>query len=278
MSKAYDREWSFIEMVFERLGFSSTWIGWIMQCITTVSYSYLINDAVYGEVKPYWGIRHGDPLSPYVFILCSELLYGLCDKAGKTGALQGIRVARGSSRVNHLRKDDTMLFIMASQKSCETLVNILHDYEKASGQMIKKGKSSIIFSCKTPPEIREMAKSILGIQKEGGLGKYLGMPEHFGRRKKDLFTSIIDRIRQKYISWSTKRVSRAGKLTMFKSVLSAIPTYAISCFLLSVGLCKRIQSTLTRFWWDNRDEKKKENMLCCVEQTDKTKSSRRFEN
>lgn len=88
MSKAYDRiEWDFASQVFQRLGFHATWISWIMQCITTVSYSYLVNDAVYGEVKPYRGIRQGDPLSPYVFILCSEVLSGLCKSAERKGLL-----------------------------------------------------------------------------------------------------------------------------------------------------------------------------------------------
>ncbi|KAL0698003.1 hypothetical protein Bca4012_054125 [Brassica carinata] len=145
--------------------------------------------------------------------------------------------------------------------NCEHLLQILNDYGRASGQMINAAKSSITFSSKTRPEVKESAKLMLGITKEGGLGKYLGLPEHFGRRKKDLFTSIVDRIRQKAISWSTRRLSRAGKLTMLKAVLSAIPTYTMSCFLLPVSLCKRIQSVLTRFWWDGADEKKK---ICWV--------------
>lgn len=254
--------WSFISNVLDRLGFHVTWINWIMECISTVSYSYLINDSVYGNVQPYRGIRQGDPISPYIFILCSEVLSGLCKKAGREGALQGIRVARGSPRVNHLLfADDTMFFCEASKKSCDTLVSILSVYEEASGQKINKDKSSITFSCKAPPDVRTQAKQTLGISKEGGLGKYLGLPEHFGRRKRDLFTSIVDRIRQKAISWSSKRLSRAGKLTMLKSVLSAIPTYSMSCFLLPVSLCKRITSVLTRFWWDDPDGKKK---ICWV--------------
>lgn len=138
---------------------------------------------------------------------------------------------------------------------------ILKDYERASGQVINKAKSSITFSSKAPPDTREQAKDLLEITREWGMGKYLGLPEHFGRRKIDLFTSIVDRIHQKAISWSTKRLSRAGKLTMLKSVLSAIPTYPMTCFQLSVSLCKRIQSVLTRFWWDDGDEKKK---ICWV--------------
>lgn len=136
------------------------------------------------------------------------------------------------------------------------MIHILQEYEKASGQKVNIEKSSITFSIKTPQEVKDTAKSILGIQKEGGVGKYLGLPEHFGRRKKDLFTSIVDRIRQRASNWSTRFLSRAGKLTMLKAVLTSIPTYAMSCFQLPTSLCKRIQSTLTRFWWDKSADKK----------------------
>lgn len=88
MSKAYDRlEWKFVAKVMERLGFHSKWIGWIMECISTVSYSYLINDSVYGLIKPSRGIRQGDPISPYLFILCGEVLSGLCKMAAREGTL-----------------------------------------------------------------------------------------------------------------------------------------------------------------------------------------------
>lgn len=79
MSKIYDRvEWDFNEMMMEKMDFHHTWINWIMQCITTVSYSYLLNVMAQGSVLPQsWGIRQGDPLSPFIFILCSEVLSGL---------------------------------------------------------------------------------------------------------------------------------------------------------------------------------------------------------
>lgn len=186
------------------------------------------------------------------------VLSGLCRKAEREGSLLGVRVARKSPRISHLLfADDTMSFCSATPSNCSTLHKILLDYEQASGQQINKNKSSVTFSGKTPAAMKDNAKSILGISKEGGLGKYLDLPEHFGRRKKDLFTSIVDRIRQKAASWSTRFLSRAGKLTMLKSVLSAIPTYTMSCFMIHVSLSKRIQSVLTRFWWDDTSGKKK---------------------
>lgn len=157
----------------------------MMQCVSTVHYSFLFNNEVVGKVVPQRGIRQGDPLSPYIFILCGEVLSGLCKKAQDDGSLPGIRVARNFPKLNHLLfADDTMIFTKTDARSCSTLKCILHDYELASGQMISTQKSSISFSSKTPADIRTRVKSQLGIDKEGGVGKYLGLPEHFGRKKK----------------------------------------------------------------------------------------------
>jgi len=182
----------------------------------------------------------------------------MCLKAQENGSLPGIRVAMGCPRVNHLLfADDTMFFCRVDPKSCLKLKSILHKYELASGQKINQAKYSITFSAKTPPAVRERVKQILLIQKEGGQGKYLGLPELFGRKKKDLFTAIVDRIKQRALSWSSRFLSSAGKLTMLKSVLSTMPTYTMSCFQLPLSLCKRIQSTLTRFWWDSKPDQRK---------------------
>lgn len=100
-------------------------------------------------------------------------------------------------------------------------------------------------------------KDELQIQKEDGTRKYLGMPEHFGRRKRDTFSSIVERIKQKARSWTNKLLSSAGKVVMIQSVLSAVPSYSMTCFELPVSLCKRIQSAVTRYWWDNNENAKK---------------------
>lgn len=163
-------------------------------------------------------------------------------------------MARGCPRVNHLLfADDTMFFLKTNEKSSSTLNTILKQYELASGQTINPTKSSVTFSVKAPSTLKSAIKNSQQIQKEGGVGKYLGPPEHFGRRKRDLFTSIVERIKQKAKSWSNRFLSTAGKLNMLKSVLTPISSHTMTCFKLHVSLCKRIQSALVRFWWDGND-------------------------
>ncbi|XP_024004939.1 uncharacterized protein LOC112082079 [Eutrema salsugineum] len=175
MSKAYDRlDWNFIKAVLLRFGFHQWWVDWVMQCVSTVSYVFLLNDGPQGQVLPTRRIRQGDPLSlSYLFF-----------------AAKCFQVSVLKLRQMGLSKD-TMFSCNTNEGNTKALLDILQKYETASGQSINREKSSISLSQKTPAEIRERVKRNLQISKEGGVGNYLG------RCKKDLFTGIIDEIRQK---------------------------------------------------------------------------------
>lgn len=196
-NKAYYRlEWSFIRRVFERQGFDDRWTNWVIECTSALSYSFMLGNEVVGSVIPERGIRQGDPLSPYIFILCAKVFSGMCSKAQRDGLLTRVRVSNQSPKFNHLLfADDTMFFTKTNDQCCSTLLHILSDYELASGQKINTEKSSIFFSAISLHTVCARVKQQLRIKKEGGVGKYMGLPEHFSRKKKDLFASIVDRMK-----------------------------------------------------------------------------------
>jgi exonuclease III len=103
MSKAYDRvEWVFLENVMRKLGFAPRWIQMMMTCVRTVTYAVLIHGKPHGQIKPTRGIRQGDPLSPYLFLLCAEGLSSLLNLAEEENWVTGLPITRGGTRINHL--------------------------------------------------------------------------------------------------------------------------------------------------------------------------------
>jgi hypothetical protein len=91
MRKAYDRvEWPYLEAIMLRLGFSSAWVSLIMRLVTTVSFSVLFNGVPQEEFRPSRGIRQGDPISPYLFLLAAEGLSCLLKSQDHSSALNGI--------------------------------------------------------------------------------------------------------------------------------------------------------------------------------------------
>lgn len=103
LSKAYDRiEWFFLEAIMKRMGFCEKWVTLVMECVTTVRYSIAHGGEVFGDIIPSRGIRQGDPLSPYLFILCAEGLSTLIRKYEKEKWLRGCKVARGAPVISHM--------------------------------------------------------------------------------------------------------------------------------------------------------------------------------
>lgn len=124
ISKAYDRiDWNYLRSILSKLGFSEEWVKWIMQCVTSVSYSFLVNEDIVGPIFPGRGLRQGDPLSPYLFILCAEGLSAAIRKKNREGRLHGSRVSRLAPAVSHLLfADDCLLFVELPPRMCYPLV------------------------------------------------------------------------------------------------------------------------------------------------------------
>ena len=102
MSKMYDRvEWQFMEKLMKKMGFGDTWTNLMMQCISKATYSVLINGEPYGHIKSTRGMRQGDPLSPYLFLLCTEGFYGLLRKAEENGDIRDVSICQSAPKLTH---------------------------------------------------------------------------------------------------------------------------------------------------------------------------------
>jgi hypothetical protein len=135
ISKAYDKvDWGFMRGMLERLGFATKWIHWMMLCISSVNYSVLVNFEKVGPIYPGRGLRQGDPLSPYLFILVTEGLTALIKRSVSRGDLHGVKICRGAPMVFHLLfADDCFLFCRSNLDETNHLMQLLKIYEEASG-------------------------------------------------------------------------------------------------------------------------------------------------
>ena len=194
MSKAFDRvEWPCLERIMTRLGFHELWISLMMMCIKSVSYSVLLNGEPKGLIRPTRGIRQGDPISPYLFLLCGEGLFALLKQAENRGSINGVSVCRRAPQISHLLfADDSLVFCKANMTECSNIWKILRDYEMASGQKMNRYKTSLFFSKNTPTETQDSIKELFGAQIIKQHEQYLGLPSLVGRGKKKAFNKIKD--------------------------------------------------------------------------------------
>jgi hypothetical protein len=242
MSKAYDRvEWGFLEVVMAKMGFPARWIKLIMECVKTVSYAIVVNGNPVGCIKPSRGLRQGDPLSPYLFLICAEALSSMLTRAERNGVITGVPTSKKGPRISHLFfADDSLLFCKANSVEWRRLTRILDKYEAASGQKLNQDKTSIFFSRNTNREKREEIVRLSGLKAIDRFEKYLGLPTLVGKSRSKEFKSIQDRVWTWLQSWKVKFLSQAGKEILLKAVVQAIPLYSMSVFLLPMSLCKEI--------------------------------------
>ena len=259
ISKAYNRvEWVFLEEIMRKMGFNERWINLTMICVKTVTYSILVNGEPRGLIHSSRGIRQGDPLSPFLFLLCTEGLNGLIKNAELKGDIHGFSLCRRGPKITHLLfADESLLFCRATVEECANVLNILEAYERASGQKVNREKTALFFSRSTLEDVKSSIKHVLGVQEILQYEKYLGLPSLVGKGKKSSFNYIKERVWRKLQGWEGKLLSQARREVLIKSVIQAIPTYTMGCFKIPLGLCHDIEAMIKKFWWGQRDDRRK---------------------
>ena len=124
------------------------------------------------------------------------------------GVIKGFSLCRGGPELTHLLfANDSLLFYRATSEECEKVLQILESYEQASGQKVNRNKTAIFFSKATPDTLKQAIKTALGLQEITEYEKYLGLPSLVGRRKKESFNFIKEKIWRKLQGWEGKLLS-----------------------------------------------------------------------
>ncbi|GMI90408.1 hypothetical protein HRI_002710100 [Hibiscus trionum] len=255
MSKAYDRvEWSFVSKILLKMGFALEWVSTIMDCVSSVSYFVVVNGEVGECFTPTRGLRQGDPLSPYLFLICNK---GLSFLLRSAESCVGSKVVRRAPKISHLFfADDSLIFGEAMSSGACILQALLGNYSDCSGQLINFKKSGIFFIACVLNDNKADVRRILGITSGFQPKKYLGLSVLIEQNKRKVFADLRDKTIERIVNSGSRTLSQGGKEVFIKVVLQAIPIYAMCCFLLPKTFRKDLEALIGWFWWQNSKEKK----------------------
>ena len=268
IEKAYDHiNWEYVLEVMRRMGFGQRWIAWIFWCMSTVSYSILINGVSEGFFRSTRGIRQGDPLSPYLFVLGMDILSRLVNKAVEGNFLSGCKLGGAREEeeleVSHLLyADDTLLFCKDNPDQLACLRWILMWFEALSGLKINLNKSEI-FPIGGRENI-EVLTAELGCRAGSLPTTYLGLPLGASHKSVRMWDTIEERFRRRLASWKRQYISKGGRVTLIKSTLSNLPIYFMSLFRIPSLVCKRLEKIQRDFLWGGGNLEKKPHLVSWV--------------
>jgi hypothetical protein len=226
--KAFDSmHWEAIFHTMSSRGFPQKWIAWVKELLTTSQAQMVINGQCGQKFKIQRGVRQGDPLSPYIFIIVADILQQMFRKAYGAGFLRH-PIQQGSPFPALQYADDTLLIIQGSVQQAFLAKQILHAFSEFTGLQINFQKSTFV-----PMHMTELdatnAASILGCNIADLPCTHLGLPLSANKISKQLLQPVINKIHKRLPGWMPRIMSSGGRIKKINSVLSAIPNYFMIC-------------------------------------------------
>jgi hypothetical protein len=249
--KAYDSvDWGYLDDVMRKMAFPTLWRKWIKECVSTATASVLVNGSPTDEFPLERGIRQGDPLSPFLFLLAAEGLNVMMTEMVNANLFEGYKVgAQNSLVVSHLQfADDTLLLGCKSWANVRALRAVLLLFEAMSGLKVNFNKSLLVGVNISDSWLAEAA-TILNCK----VGKvpflYLGLFIGGDPRRLAFWDPVMHTLKSRLSSWKSRFLSFGGRLTLLKSVLTSMPVYALSFFKAPSGIISSIESLFRNFFW-----------------------------
>ena len=224
--KAYDSvEWSFLEYMLGRVGFHLKWIAWMKACVCGGRMSILVNGSPTKEISIQRGLKQGDPLTPFLFLLVAEGFSGLMRNAVNRNLFRGFEVGHNGLVISHLQyADDTLCIGEASVENLWTLKALLRGFEMVSGLKINFFKSGLI-GINVSGDFMEMACDFLNCNQGALPFKYLGLPIGVSSNSLSTWEPLLEQLKNRLNVWGNKYVSLGGRIVLLNSVLNSIPIF-----------------------------------------------------
>ncbi|XP_058774257.1 uncharacterized protein LOC131648523 [Vicia villosa] len=256
IEKAYDSvSWKYLRDMMMRMGFGDMWMRWMDTCIFMSHMSVLVNGSATKEFKVHKGLRQGDPLSPFLFVLAMKGLKALVRKSIEMGDLKPFNYGE-EDYVDILQfADDT---IILGEDSCDNLWNmkvLLRGFELVSGLKTNFAKSNIL-GVNVGDWFINATTTFLSCKKGGIPFKFLGIMVGESLRKKKVWLEVINKIKGRLSSWKGSNISMGGRVPLINLVLNAIPTFTLSFFKAPGKVIKEIRRLQSDFLWSEKLDKK----------------------
>ncbi|KAK4388236.1 Retrovirus-related Pol polyprotein from type-1 retrotransposable element R2 [Sesamum angolense] len=207
LSKSYDREeWLFLERVLLRLGFDSHFVALIMLCVSSVSFSFLLNGSPVAYLRPRRGLHQGDPLSPLLFLFYAEAFSGLVRRAEEDGSIRGFHLYRHGPEVTHLLfADDTVIFYDAKLEAITVIRELLKRFKRGFGLQTNYKKSAVVFSRNVP--VHESKHEVFVVLKREGMATTSNLDVEAAILSEKSSTDSDCHLKIHWLSWSELRKS-----------------------------------------------------------------------
>ncbi|GJT78359.1 putative RNA-directed DNA polymerase, eukaryota, reverse transcriptase zinc-binding domain protein [Tanacetum coccineum] len=256
--KAFDTlSWSFLDSIMDQMGFGAKWKTWIQVCLHSAYASVVINGSPTKEFKIEKGLRQGDPLSPFLFILAVEALNVIFLEARSKNIFIGSEIGVDKVPISHLQFADNAIFIgQWSLPNARNLSRILTCFHLASGLKVNFNKSKLFGIGVHSNEVSYVANTI-GCLPSQLPCIYLGLQIGANMSRCTNWCPLIENFHKRLSKWKCKTLSYGGRLTLIKSVLGGLGTYYFSSFKVPTTIINKLESIRRNFFWGgNSDERK----------------------
>ncbi|GJV06245.1 hypothetical protein Tco_1343901, partial [Tanacetum coccineum] len=250
IQKAYDTvDWLFLREVLVGFGFHERMIAWIMECVTTSSFSICINGSLHGYFKGKRGLRQGDPLSPYLFTLVMEILTLMLQRRVRMDdSFTYHRYCSELELINLCFADDLFLFAHGDVQSASTIKEALEEFKEASGLVPSLPKSTAYF-CNVLNHTKLAILNVLPFD-EGRLPvKYLGVPLVSSRLLIRDCKELVEKVQSRIMDWKNKSLSIAGRLQLARSVIGSMHIFWASVFIIPMRVLLDLEQLMRGFIW-----------------------------